>query len=172
MLFLEMRHGSATVFVVFFGFVLRKVYGFLCLFGGRLGRILSLVPSQHISSESNCSSNKYEHLQYGCNHARLLSTSMPSHSKVIPTKNISRNTSHRCLLGSKSSYMGAKTKTRIPASRRASPPISAVFSFSDKVTSVPGEGALYHRLNDYAVSLSKVSTGAVIMWRSVSRNNV
>jgi hypothetical protein len=39
--------------------------------------------------------------------------------------------------------MGANTKTRIPASRRASPPISAVLRFSDKITSVPGEGALY-----------------------------
>jgi len=125
------------------GGIIGELDGLLRVFWFDLRRVFPLIDCQNVPSEAKGRRHEHKHLQYRSCHARFLSTSMPSQSKMAPTKNTKRKASQRCLFGSKSSYMGANTNTRIPASRRASPPISAVLRFSDKITSVPGEEALY-----------------------------
>ena len=152
-----MRHSCALMFLRLGAFgegdCLLGVFCFV------LGWVFPLVYSQHIPRESERRSQKYQHLQNWSDHPLLLSTSMPSQSKTAPTRNTSRKASQRCLFGSKSSYIGAKTRTRIPASRRASPPISAVLRFSDKITSVPGEEARYHSQHSPINRLTAIPDG-------------
>jgi hypothetical protein len=144
------RHSSATMLALIFGLIW-KVNGPLRIFRLNLWRLFSLILPQYVHGENQGSGHKYEQLQNGC-HARLLSTWMPNSSKKAPTINSKRNIPHFGVEGSNNSYSGAKTRTSIPASRRASPPISAVLRFSDKITSVHGEGALYHNFYYAAVS--------------------
>jgi hypothetical protein len=123
------------------------------------------IPTEYVGREGKCRNQKGEHLKNHCCHARLLSTSMPNQSKTKPVNRTIRNTVHWGLAGSNNSYSGPKTITSVPASRRASPPISAVFRFSDKVTSVSGGSNV---VSQFCRSIEG-QTGAVTMWRNGSR---
>ena len=127
---LRSGHGCAAMFTIILS-VTGKIKLVLFVLDGL--RRFSLINSQDIPSESNSGACKYEHLQYGGNHARLLSTSMPRMSKKPPIIHTKRKTPHFGLYGSKSWYSGAKTRTSVPASLSASPPISAMFRFSCKL---------------------------------------
>jgi len=123
--------------------------------------MLSFIAVETKGNKSDDCSYVNEQLQC-CRHARLLSTSMPPSSKPMPMTSISMKIYHFGRSCSKTSYRGVKTNNRVPASRRASPIISSVNFFGDKVTSVlrslsfPLGQFLVFQLPD-AMSLSMVS---------------
>ncbi len=111
----------------------------------------SLVNPENVPSESEGGCNKCEHLQSGgCAHVRFLSTWMPKANNMPPTIHTKQNVAQLGVAGSKSSYSGANTSVRTPASLSASPPISAMFRFSCKLPQVGvREGDLYHSIKNW-----------------------
>jgi len=138
---LETRHSRTTMLLVIS--LLWKIDGLLAAIGLSLWGIFFSISPEDVFRKGRSGYGKNEQLKKG-GHARLLSTSMPKNSKRKPTISSDKKTSQFGLLCSNNSYSGARTRTRTPASRSASPPISAVLLLSDKITSVHGEGALYH----------------------------
>lgn len=163
---LQSRHSGATLIAFFVGAVFREVYGLLRIVDSCLWRLFFFISPKYIFREAKSASYDCEQLENG-RHARLLSTSMPNPRKMKPTRRIARTILHLGLFGSKSSYRGAKTIMRVPASRNASEPISATGFLFDKITSVHGEEAcitlsdhaaassLYSRFSDF-ISFNKV----------------
>lgn len=159
----------------------------ICVFSGReiniplpFVRSIFAVEIENKLRKDQGARNKNRHLQYRCDHSRTLSIWMPSSRKKKPTPTMSTKMSHRCFSGSKSWYRGANTRTRVPASRNASPPISAGLFLGCKVTSVLGEATsftavvyaaiklLYSKFSD-RISLSMVSLNRYGFLRLLNR---
>jgi hypothetical protein len=91
----------------------------------------SFFLSLEVTVQGECRANRDDRQQLqSLGHGRLLSTWMPNTRSKIPVKRTKQRVNQLVLLPSNSSYKGAKTSTRVPASLSASPIISSVYFFS------------------------------------------